>query len=166
MFCRLRQLLRTLRPRFRAEERAWVQTFLPAEAWALFQRQSLPEQRHALDVAATLSADAALLPLSERCWLLTAALLHDCGKAQVQIHLKHRILAVILASLPHPLSAFWKKHSASARFAWTVHVEHPLWGSRLASEAGLDEPVRRLIFEHHTPHDRLALLLAQADNRC
>jgi len=226
MIYRLRRFLRTLFPHIQDRELAWARSLLPGEAWSLFRKQSLSEQRHALDVAKDLARHAGrrhpgvgspvsrlrkpglgqtgldpqtgpnpqtgLDPQQIRT-LLTAALLHDCGKSRVDIKIKHRVLAVLLSPKASPpkrgpvpeairpdlsevgaltlnnksgsLLPRLASRSSAAALAWDIYNEHPRWGFDLAVEAGLGEAVQLLILEHHNPRGNLGHLLEQADKR-
>lgn len=103
--------------------------------------------------------------------LLTAALLHDVGKAGHTINpLERGVIVVVQALFPkwadswHTLSADgWKRPFA-------VAASHPEWGARAAHNAGASAAVENLIRRHHemlksmnTIEDQLLQLLKEAD---
>lgn len=165
MIYRIRQLWRTLFPHIQPEELAWVRSLLSGPAWLLFQKQSLPEQRHSLDVAQDLTSRADSLDPRQMRTLLTAALLHDCGKSRINIKIKHRVLAVLLSPWSDSLQARFASHSSTTALALSIHKKHACWGSDLAAQAGLDAAIQTLIIEHHSPQEPLGKLLEQADSR-
>ena len=165
MFYRIRQLFKALFPRIRPQELSWAHSLLSDSAWRLFQKQSQPEQRHALDVAQELSGLSGRFTPQQTRTLLVAALLHDCGKSRVHVKLRHRILAVLLSPWPVFLKERFASHSPTTALALDIHKEHARWGRDLAAQAGLSEAILTLILEHHDPKEALGKLLKQADSR-
>ena len=164
MFYRLHQFLQAISPHLDSSEISWALDHLPPEASSLFLRQSKSEQRHALDVAQSLMSEKNALTVSNFQNLLVAALLHDCGKSMVSIHLWHRVFIVLMQKMPHSL---WSRLERSASiFAAPLKTasQHALWGANLAKRAGLDPEICLLIHDHHSPNTELGRLLKRADN--
>lgn len=166
MFYRARQTWDALFPKIQPLEIKWAQSILTEAAFDLFLQQSLAEQRHALDVAQVLAKRA--LPVSplEHTILMTAALLHDCGKSLRHVRLWQRIFVVIMQKLPEPLWQTLEKSRTPLSFPLRLATRHAEWGSSLARQAGLNEEVCLLIRHHHSPVTELGKLLKQADDAC
>ncbi len=138
---------------------------LPPDALALFQRMSREDRAHSLRVHAWLAAHGYDQPD-----LLTAALLHDCGKAAARLSVWQRTLKVLLK---HLAPGWWRKLAAPAppeswRYPFHVLQEHPRIGAQWARAAGCSELACWLI-EHHEspsslhPHADLLWALTSAD---
>ncbi len=160
---RLRQFWKALRARPDPQRLKAAQRLLSPPLWALFRQMPPNEQAHALRVFQRLQQAGH----TDRD-LLTAALLHDVGKALHRPRLWERVV-VVLAYACCPVRAFhlgegqprgWRRPFVLAR-------QHPAWGARLVAEAGAAPKVVALIRHHQTfpppdiPH--LAALQA-ADN--
>lgn len=160
---RLRQFWEALRARPDPQGLEAAQRLLSPPLWALFQRMPPNEQAHALRVFQRLRQSGH----TDRD-LLTAALLHDVGKALQRPRLWERV-AVVISYACCPTRAFrlgegqprgWRRPFVLAR-------QHPEWGARLVAEAGASPEAVALIRYHQTvpppdiPH--LAALQA-ADN--
>ena len=160
MIYRIRQFWYALWPKIDNNELLWAQSILPASAFSLFINQSMPEKRHALDVARDL-----FLSHPKDKHLLVAALLHDCGKSQNTLKLWERIYIVLLQKAS---SKTWNlllhSHSVLSSPLRTAQ-EHPVWGAKMARNAGLNEEVVQLILNHHNPQTSVGQLLFEADNR-
>ena len=134
------------------EERTEVAALLPQAAFGLFASMSPADQRHALRVCRGLRA---------RGWderdILTAALLHDVGKAAGRVPFWTRPVIVLgkrcsprlLARLTlYPLEGErlpgWRR---ALSYAWW----HAEVGADLATHAGLSERVVHYIRMHHRP---------------
>ncbi len=97
-FYRIGQLRRALNPQITATEDAAARNALGERLYPLFASLDAADQRHSLDVFESLLESGHTDPD-----LLTAALLHDCGKgafAGARIGLRHRISYVMLAPIP------------------------------------------------------------------
>lgn len=164
MIYRVRQFIRTIIPRIDPAEIDWAINHLSPEAADLFLQQSKAEQRHAIDVAKSIIK--ASLPLSFKDFqnLITAALLHDCGKSVVNIRLWQRIYIVLIHRIPQPIFSLIEKGPSLFAFPIKFHARHSLWGEYLANKAGMNSVVCLLIREHHSPKTDLGRILQQADN--
>ncbi|MDQ7096073.1 HD domain-containing protein [Desulfosporosinus sp. PR] len=164
MFYRIHQFAQAFFPRLHPSETLRATKILSPGARALFFRQSPAEQRHALSVAQSLMIYQEILSSSEYLDLITAALLHDCGKSLVTIRLWQRVFIVLMQQMPDPLWIRAEKGPALWSAPLKVAKRHPLWGANLARKAGLNPRICLLIREHHTPGTRLGCLLHKADN--
>ncbi len=125
-----RQFLRAMLPRIRPEERAAVEPYLPGRLRNLFESLPAAEQRHGIDVFHVLRAGGH----ADRD-LLTAGLLHDCGKGRVRVW--HRVAFVALeAAGPRALGRIASAQGAGWRRAFHRMLHHPRLGAALVEEAG------------------------------
>ena len=164
MFYRVHQFIHAIFPYLDSSEITWALDRLPPEACSLFLKQSLSEQRHAIDVAQSLMKEGNSLTLSNFQDLLTAALLHDCGKSRVYNHLWHRVFIVLMQKMPDSIwSRLERGHTVFATPLKTAS-QHAIWGGDLAQSTGLNPLICRLIYEHHRPRTKLGRILEIADN--
>lgn len=144
-----------------------LEALLSAEQLALFRRMSAADQRHSLDVYRSLLAAG----YTNRD-LLVAALLHDVGKAEGQLHLWHRVAVVLLRKWwPTMLARLARDGAQGWRAGFVIHRRHPELGAKLARAAGCS-PLTVSLIRHHqdataAPADpeeaRLLAALQQAD---
>jgi hypothetical protein len=164
MFYRVHQFVQAFFPDIRITEIAELTEILSPQAKTLFLKQSRAEQRHALDVTKDLmSYEDTLLP-NDFHDLITAALLHDCGKTLLPIRLWQRVYIVMMQQMPQSL---WDRLEKGPKFLagpLKTASYHALWGSNLAQNSGLNSRVCLLIREHHAPSNKLSHLLFKADN--
>lgn len=144
---RLGQLWAALRATVTPAERALVQQLLASHEYPLFERMPLYDQRHCLDVYATLVAageqDAELLHL---------ALYHDTGKVDRQ----GRPVSLIW----YGIAVVWKQ-LAPRFYAWAAqqprwwcrsiyrYAHHGPLGAELAAEAGCSATIVTTIRHYH-----------------
>jgi HD-like signal output (HDOD) protein len=167
MFYRFQQFYRGLFPTISSEEQELAYSFLSRESLSLFNKQSLADQRHALDVATDLLQNQVYLSFPQRRILIQAALLHDCGKTCYSLKLWQRVYIVLSAKLPSPVQEFLIRleQCKSLSMPLTLAQKHPEWGALLAAQAGLEQDVIELIRTHHSPFSEAGKLLYDADNR-
>ncbi|MFZ3372216.1 MAG: HD domain-containing protein, partial [Desulfitobacteriaceae bacterium] len=153
MFYRVKQFYKALFPFINPLEIAWVARTLPVSAFSLFRKQALPEQRHALDVTKSLEIELKSLALNSDEYqnLIIAALLHDCGKSLVRVHLWQRILIVLIDISPLQLNDYPGAKPKHLALTLKILHYHALWGEALAKKAGLNQQICLLIREHHFP---------------
>lgn len=164
MFYRVLQFTHAFFPYINPEDIKWALNHLSPEASILFLQQSLPDQRHAIHV--TQSIVKAKHPLSNDNFinLVTAALLHDCGKSVITIRLWHRVFIVLIQKIPQSVRVCLESGQSILSIPLKVDTRHAIWGGYLAEQAGLDPEICRLIRDHHNPKTDLGYLLKQADN--
>lgn len=165
MFYRIKQFCRAVFPFLPTQEKVWLKTILSPSALELFFRQSKVEQRHAVDVARTIRQGRLDLTTEELNTLLTAALLHDCGKSLIPLRLWQRVAIVLLS--PFSLGP---KNKIAGQFpllaqAMELADQHAVWGGKLAFAAGLPPEICNLIIYHHCPNHKLGYLLHEADEQ-
>ncbi|KLU62139.1 HD domain protein [Peptococcaceae bacterium CEB3] len=166
IFYRSGQFINVLWARFGREDLTRARRFLNAPAYALFLRQAPTERRHSLKVAALIENRGPALSADDRRNVLQAALLHDCGKSLFPLRLWQRVLVVCWQKSPQAVQTRLIRGPKFVSSPLRSAQRHPVWGSRLAHQAGLNDDVCRLIAEHHQPQTPLGRLLAEADDRC
>ena len=151
------------------DEQELAQWLMPSQR-DLFRQMARNDQRHSLDVCATLLRAGHADPD-----LLTAALLHDAGKAAGRIGLWQRTLVVLLRRWAPGLLNWLSRGDSIARAPWwrrgfVVNKLHTELGARRAKEAGASPTAVALIRRHqeavravHDDQDRLLTLLQWAD---
>jgi hypothetical protein len=164
---RVAQFFRALTARVSEEEVEHATRLLTPEARALFRRQSVQDQRHALAVYHALHWAGHTDP-----HLLAAALLHDAGKAagwlpppfRAVIVLLERLAPGLLARLSRGEPRFWNG-------PFVTHARHPERGARWAQEAGCSPLTVTLIRRHEekstlnqTEEDQFLAILQAADS--
>ncbi|MDA8221707.1 HD domain-containing protein [Desulfosporosinus sp.] len=164
MFYRVHQFICAVFPHLNQTDIDWAIDHLSPEASKLFLRQSKPEQRHAIDVAKSIVNANNPISFHEFQDLITAALLHDCGKSVASIRLWQRVYIVLMNKMPNFLWSNLERGPSIFSIPLKVYERHALWGGYLAKKAGLNSVVCLLIREHHTPTTDLGRILEQADN--
>jgi hypothetical protein len=152
---RARQVWQAFHPQVEAGELQIVDDTLSPRLRQVFDGMERRDQRHALEVARRLLAEEA--PDQD---LLTAALLHDCGKGSVPVWLR---IAKVLA--PGWVRAVAREEDANWRAAAFRLVHHAELGARAAAEAGASPLTVALIRGAVSPGETgiLARLLAADD---
>lgn len=150
---RARQFRAALEARVGPDELVAAQALLTPAEWRLFSMMPRYDQRHCLDVYATLAAAGHADPL-----LLRAALVHDCGKVDDNgrpMALGWYVLATVLKRAPglYLLAARVLRPVA-------VYAEHAWRGARMAAAAGSPPEMVEALRHYHdpAPTGRAALL--------
>jgi hypothetical protein len=166
---RVGQFLRALIARVTEEEVEQATHILTPAARALFRRQAIQDQRHAMEVYHALRRAGHTNPQ-----LLVAALLHDVGKAAVRLPAWQRAMTVLLDRFaPHLLERLSQGEPPGGglnrstarprslnpepaealpsgwRRPFAVHARHPGIGARWAQAAGCSPLTVALIRRHH-----------------
>lgn len=111
----------------------------------MFGRMSRRDQRHCLNVYLALREQGDDDP-----HLLTAALLHDVGKAVRPIPLLYRVAVTLLQAFSPPALAHLAacgRHQLLQPFR--IAQEHAEIGAQMLRDAGLPPPVVELVRYHH-----------------
>lgn len=149
---RSRQVLHSLRPGLIGSEVDDVKPTLTDRESQLFFAMQKRDQWHALEVKRRLVASGV-----DNQDLLSAALLHDCGKGAVPLWL--RITKVLSPSLVRRLASAGSDGWRAAAYRLTHHAEI---GARRASAAGSSSTIARLITGEVLPNERSSLRLLRA----
>ena len=137
---RSRQFLSSLRPRVDPALRDEAFALLPEPARRLFDSMTPRDQQHCLDVYRRLRAAG-----HDDADLLSAALLHDCGKGEVRLW--HRVAFVLLQGAAPGLLRRVARPGDGAGWRATMHrcLHHEELGAQLARAAGCSERTAALI---------------------
>jgi hypothetical protein len=167
---RFRQFFCALTARVGDDEEWALAELLTPPQRDVFRRMAPNDQRHSLNVCVTLRQAGYDDPA-----LLTAALLHDAGKAAGRIWLWQRTLIVLLKRWAPGLLR-WLEHGASCeeapwwRRGFVINRLHPELGARWAAQVGCSSTTVALIRRHQelvqivkSEQDRLLAALQWAD---
>jgi hypothetical protein len=146
---RLRQFGDVLFYQPQPEDYHAVEELLSTSLFELFTSLPPAEQRHGLIIYQMLAAlgytDASLL---------TAALLHDAGKACYPLRLWERVWAVLVGHYLPELAARWSLGSpVGLKRALVVAVRHAEWGAQMSAEHGADPLVVEVIRRHQDKNE-------------
>lgn len=163
----MRQFLSALLARVSPEDLREADDLLPRKAQRLFDRMSVPDQRHALSVLRALRRAGHTEPA-----LLAAALLHDVAKSAARIHLWHRAIIVLSRRFAPGVYAWLAGGEPRGwRRPFVIHRRHPDLGAEWAAQAGCSALTASLIRRHQEPlhrepaneEERLLAALQRAD---
>ncbi len=118
---------------------------LPPALAALFDQMPAEDRHHALRVAAGLVARGESAPP-----LLQAALLHDVGKANGGVHLRHRMARVLLARRWPAAWAWLSGRPTGWRRPYWILAWHPARGAAWIAAVGGDAAVVALVRHHES----------------
>jgi hypothetical protein len=153
---RLRRTWSYLRARVSEAERSELATWLTPAQLAVFDGMHVADRRHGLDVAAALRATGT----TDRD-LLTAGLLHDCGKGP-RVLLVHRV-AWSLGQRYGEWIWRWSSHLPTFRLGLERLRGHAERSAAIAAEAGCTPRTAALIRLQENPVDQAGELLRAAD---
>ena len=166
---RVWQVAMVLGHRPSAEDLAQVRAFLPPSLWPLFEKMPPAEQGHGIRVWRGLLERGVTDPD-----LLTAALLHDVGKARARLRLWERIWAVVAHALcPWLVERGCRGPAQGWRRALVVARHHAEWSARILEAHGASPRIVALVRHHHDRPERVAdralyeslILLQEVDQR-
>jgi predicted HD phosphohydrolase len=129
-------------------EEALAQQTLTSGEYTLFRRMPIYDQRHCLDVYATLVATGTRDDL-----LLRAALIHDCGKVGDDgspMPLHWYVAITILKQLPILYIALARPGTPLPLVQ--RYAEHAWRGAHLAAQAGCPPEMVTTLRHYHDPH--------------
>jgi hypothetical protein len=161
---RIRQFVAALRANVTSEERALIANLLRPEEQRLFKRMPLFDQRHSLDVYWTLVRAGH----RERN-LLSAALLHDCGKVDDDgrpIPLLYYGVFVVLKAIAPKI--YWRavQNGQGRLRPFVVHANHDQRSAELVALAGGHPELVAILNDYGADCQlRATHLLAWADNQ-
>lgn len=169
---RFKQFFSALRAKVTAEDETFAGLYLSECELRLFNRMSIPDRKHCLNVAYTARLLAKDLKNVDVEKLIKAALLHDVGRRQGDLSIFDKAAAVIInKAAGSRLVAAWGKQGRGSivqnlRHALYVSRQHPAIGAELLSSCGTDASVVFLVRNHHNYRDRQTMeleLLQKAD---
>ncbi len=165
---RLHQFRDVLFYRPQPENYREAEKLLSPSLYQLFQSLPPDEQRHGLFIHRKLASqgytDASLL---------TAALLHDAGKARCPLRLWERVWAVLVQHYLPKLAGRWASgEAAGLKRALVVAANHARWGAQMAAEHGAEpllvEVIRqhqdKRVFDKNKRVDQLVAVLQSVDD--
>ncbi len=144
---RVAQFFRTLSAPLLHLDETYAAAHLSPKLMALFRQMPRAEQQHGIAMCRALEDQGHHDPD-----LLTAALLHDVGKARVPLWIFERVLIVLGEHYLPQQAAHWsqgKPHGWHRGFV--IRRMHPQWGADLVEQAGAPARVVTLIRRHHEP---------------
>lgn len=170
---RVKQLLSALRAVVTPQDMVFVDNWLSPAERELFDRMSLPDRRHCLNVAYTAVELAASSTGIDRSTLIKASLLHDVGRRHGDVSTTDKVIAVLSRALFGSRIFAWGKKGRGGkvdnlRHALYVSANHAQISAELLRAAGTETAVICLVADHHKPAataDSAELtLLRAADN--
>ncbi len=158
---RIRQALHALTAYARPVDYDRAAGVLTPALMALFRRMRRSEQQHSLRVMDTLIRAGHDDPD-----LLTAALLHDCGKSRHRFGLMGRVLVVVVRHTAPVWLVRWSQgEPRGLRRPFVIAVQHPIWSSEDMAACGASPLAVELARRHQErlagpPHNHVEHLLA------
>jgi putative nucleotidyltransferase with HDIG domain len=147
-----------------------ARSVLTADQMQLFTCLQPSEQIHALRVLQTVQDEG-----HNNLDLLTAALLHDIGKARAPLRLWERVLIVLAKGLFPERTKSWGTGRLDGWMRpFVIAEQHPAWGADMAAEVGTSPLAVSLIRRHQSPggwdpvspnENRLLKILQDADHQ-
>ncbi|MFP4344984.1 MAG: HD domain-containing protein [Anaerolineales bacterium] len=142
---RVLQFWQTLWAPWRPVDLPYVEARLTPPLLALFRTLPKSEQHHAVQVGRALEGQGLTDPD-----LITAALLHDVGKARVRPRIWERVLVVLGEYFFPQRAELWSRGAPRGlRRGFVIRRQHPAWGAELAAAAGARPRTLSLIRDHH-----------------
>jgi putative nucleotidyltransferase with HDIG domain len=159
---RVGQFWRHASARVRSEESLKAEQILGPGLAALFFALPITDQRHGLDVLATVTR----LERQPSQLLQQAALLHDLGKREAHFSVIERSLTVFLRAVsPGTLNVLLRSRPAFAR-RYGIYADHAQIGAERLRAAGAAD-LAAIVAEHHAkdPQSDVTRRLQRADGR-
>lgn len=126
----------------------WVRSVLSGPEFALFEKLSGHDQVHSVAVARKVIDR---LEVSDRDWVVSAALLHDIGKVESGAGVAGRVAAAILDPVV-PEGIAIRLAGLPGWFGRVgAHLRYTDLGASLLGSVGSDPRVRAWALEHHEP---------------
>ena len=129
------------------QEQKVIKDSLSRSEYELFLKYSKSDQYHAYRVFKMLEDANHLDPD-----LLTAALLHDIGKAKYPITILDRVWPVLVKKLsPSTYYKWGEDEGVRWKRPFAIKLQHAAWGAEMAKAAGSSETAVSLIRRHQDP---------------
>ena len=138
-------------------DRAWAGEWLDDAEGALFDRLRGADRAHSIAVARAVAGDPGPDGARAPRWVVSAALLHDVGKADADLGVLGRSVATVLGWLGGPsvgrwLGARpWRGPVGRACRAVGRYIRYPELGAAALAAGGSDPRVVAWAREHHRP---------------
>lgn len=130
-----------------ATDEEWALQHLNPGQQLIWARLTNPDRRHAVGVGRSVAAALDLRPGSE---VVTAALMHDCGKLVSQLRTPARVVATLVwSALDDGLAVDWLESRWSLLRRLAQYRCHPQLGGLLLAAAGSAPTVVAWASEHH-----------------
>ena len=144
-----RRFFGALRPGGPSEaDRAWIESVLSDDEYALWRRQYGPDRRHTATVAREVQrrlGNEATSPV------LAAALLHDIGKIDADLGTWGRVVATLSAKVAgRDTARLWTKSTGFTRKVG-LYLQHPEIGADMLEMAQSDPLTVAWAEQHHQP---------------
>ncbi|SDF35447.1 HDIG domain-containing metalloprotein [Sporolituus thermophilus] len=174
MHKRVRQFFAAVTARISEQDRRFVNQHLTKAEQQLFWQMSVPDQRHALNVAYTAAKLAAQRPAANWETAVKSALLHDVGRRRGDMSVTDKVLAVLAHKLAPRWARQWAKEGrggiiANLRHALYIYFNHAERSARLLETVGTQRAVVDAVRKHHSapaPGDTPELnILREADDK-
>lgn len=159
---RVGQFWRHTSARVSLDERREAERILGPELSPLFLGLPINDQRHGLDVLATVTA----LEGEPSRLLQQAALLHDAGKGGVRFSVIDRSLAVFVSAISPSLLEAWLRARPGFAARYRAYADHARIGAEQLRSRGATE-LAAIVAEHHAaaPSSDVTRRLQRADRR-
>lgn len=170
MMQRIRQFIKAIHASINDADDRFLKAWLSEPEQSLFFQMSLPEQRHALDVAYTVQQLERKTAVNKNI-LIRCALLHDVGKVRGDISTMAKVFAVLVDGFCPERARRWARAAKSGRghdlrHALYVYFHHAELGREKLLALGLTELAEIVAKHHEAPAEDdppELLLLRQAD---
>jgi len=144
-----RRFVGALRPGGPPEaDRAWVESVLEPEEYALWSRQPGQDRRHTVEVARRVEAALAGGPYAGDSRWPACALLHDIGKLASGLGVLNRVVATLAERATGGALSDWEEHRGLRRRI-ALYVRHPEIGADMIRIAGGRAEVAHWAGAHH-----------------
>ena len=172
MLSRINQFVAAVKAKITPADNDFIGGELTPDEQGLFYGMSLPDQRHALNVAYTALGLAANRELDLQL-LVRGALLHDVGRQRGDVSTGDKIITVLARRVAPHRARRWARAGkgdrvANLRHAFHVHFHHPERSARFLAAIGEEQALLDIVRRHHeapAEDDPQELtLLRQADN--
>jgi hypothetical protein len=144
---RVNRLFRAMRPEFAKPDDAFALAHLPEPEYKIYANMDARDREHAVRVAQYLLTQK---PDASRI-LISAALLHDCGKQVRPYRWRERVWAGLQPIPKVDFDAAMRKKSPLT--ALEVRALHPQLGAMLIRASNGDPRVAQIVERHHQPFD-------------
>jgi hypothetical protein len=129
---------------------AWAESVLGPEAYALWRRQPVYDQRHSLAVARAVQSELEGGAFAGDDRWIACALLHDIGKLDSRLGVYGRVVATVASAAAGPgMADAWSDRSGFTRRVG-LYLRHAELGADRIRLAGGPEEAARWAAGHHT----------------